>query len=73
MATKHSMPAKVRHGKAVGPDYPEENFCIPWNQGIDEGYYHGESRTMHGPTDTVGGMGIPLSHNYDKFWEGESR
>ena len=61
----------VRKTKEVGPDYPDERFRNPFNgPGIDSQYGSDTSKTLDSPTATAEGPGIPLNHEYDKYWEG---
>jgi len=74
MSVKRSRPGThpVRTGKAVGPDYPEANFRNPFNAGVDSEYGNTEDKTLEGPTDTPGGMGIgPIRHDYNELFEGK--
>jgi len=74
MSVKRSRPGhhEVRKGRAVGPDYPEENFANPWNMGIDHEYGDTTSKTLEGPTSTPAGPadGHDALGEYDKLWDG---
>lgn len=65
----------VRKGPSVGPDYPNEKFHNPWNgSDIDKEFGSETEKTLCGPTDTPGAMGIGPLHpgkNYDELWEGK--
>lgn len=75
MSVKRGRPGSsgVRHGRDVGPDYPETNFRNPWNAGIDAEYNPGdEGKCLSSPTaNTIEGGGVPLHGDYDKYWEGK--
>jgi hypothetical protein len=63
----------VRHGKTVGPDYPEANYINPWNKGIDEDYGSETEKSLDSMNSTTLGFGgAPLHEGqYNKLWEGK--
>lgn len=72
MAFKRGRPGNpaVRGGKAVGPDYPEENFRNPFNMGIDGEYGSTGEKTLCSPvSSTLEGAGLPLHDNYNALFE----
>jgi hypothetical protein len=75
MSLKRDRPGnpKVRTGKNVGPDYPEDRFIVPQNMGID--YPIGDARDDKAIQSEAGlqfeGGGAPLEKGrYNELWEG---
>lgn len=72
MAMKRGRPGvnSERKSTATGPDYSSERFRNPFNgPGIDYECGSEESKTINSPTATIEGMGLPLHHDYDAYWE----
>lgn len=63
----------VKHGRAVGPSYPDGKFNNPVNADID--FPFGDARDDKAMQSEAGlqfeGGGAPMHKGqYDKFWEG---
>lgn len=77
MSMKRGRPGSpaVRHGKLLGPDYPQEHFTRPWDgEGSDSSYGMAENdKAIASHNGTLfEHAGIPISENrYDELWEGK--
>lgn len=74
MSMKRGRPGSppIRKGRAVGPDYPEENYENPFNMGIEGSYGSETSKTLSSMNrETLTGAGLPLHDNYNELFEGK--
>jgi hypothetical protein len=59
------------HGTQVGSNYSEDRRVVPWNAGIDHGFYEGKFQSVISPAESTFDAPFSAVHNYNKLWEGD--